>query len=304
MCHWFPRQDEAESAANAHQFTLYGGSRGPGKSYWLRWYLLRRLLRFSRDGHRGVTVGLFCENYPTLKDRQVGKIANEFPTWMGRVKDTQDRGLGFHVLPRYGGGALLLRNLDEAGKYKSAESRRSASTNSSRTRWRPSTFCAARSAGPAWHGRRSWRPRIRAASGTSGSSSTGRDREFPPELRPLADEFAFVEARPDDNPHLDASYWQMLETLPPALAQAWRFGNWDIFEGQVFDEWRRDVHVVEPFAIPADWPRFRALDYGYSAPSCVGWFAVDRADWRSLYLYRELYETGLAPRTWRSASSR
>ena len=109
LCRWFPRQHEAESAANTHQFTLYGGSRGPGKSYWLRCYLLRRLLRFSRAGLRGGTVGLFCENYPTLKDRQIGKIASEFPTWMGRVKDTQDRGLGFHVLPRYGGGALLLR---------------------------------------------------------------------------------------------------------------------------------------------------------------------------------------------------
>ena len=234
------------------------------------------MLRFSRDGHRGVTVGLFCENYPTLKDRQVGKIANEFPTWMGRVKDTQDRGLGFHVLPRYGGGALLLRNLDEAGKYKSAEF---AAIGVDQLEQNPVEAFNLLRGSLRWPGVA--RPPFLATANPGGIGHLWikqywRDREFPTELRPLANEFAFVEARPDDNPHLDASYWQMLETLPPALAQAWRFGNWDIFEGQVFDEWRRDVHVVEPFAIPADWPRFRALDYGYSAPSCVGWFAVDR----------------------------
>src|SRR3990172_2444802 len=79
LCRFEPKQVAASRAAAAHKFTLYWGSRGPGKSYWLRWYLLKRILRRAAKGLTGVVSALFCEDYPQLKDRQLGNIEAEFP---------------------------------------------------------------------------------------------------------------------------------------------------------------------------------------------------------------------------------
>lgn len=94
----------------------------------------------------------------------------------------------------------------------------------------------------------------------------------------------------------DKGYEKRLEQLPEAEKKALLYGQWDIFDGQVFTEWqnnpqgyrtRRYSHVIEPFAIPKEWRRFRTFDFGYAKPFAVCWFAVDQ-DGRA-YLYRELY---------------
>lgn len=107
--------------------------------------------------------------------------------------------------------------------------------------------------------------------------------------------FAFIKALPSDNPYLDASYWRQLDTLPPRMRRAFRDGDWNIFEGQAFSEWREDLHVCAPFPVPKDWTKWVAVDYGYAAPFCALWFAMP-PDKSRIYVYRELYETG-----WRAA---
>lgn len=67
-------------------------------------------------------------------------------------------------------------------------------------------------------------------------------------------------------------------------------GKWVGAEGAVYEEYRYETHVIEPFTIPAGWRRFRAIDFGYRNPFVCQWWAVD-GDGR-LYLYRELYRTG------------
>jgi hypothetical protein len=52
----------------------------------------------------------------------------------------------------------------------------------------------------------------------------------------------------------------------------------------VFKEFRRDVHVIDPFAIPKHWQRWRAMDYGNK--NSIGWFAQDPMSER-IYMYRE-----------------
>jgi phage terminase large subunit len=58
--------------------------------------------------------------------------------------------------------------------------------------------------------------------------------------------------------------------------------------GQYFGEFYRRVHVVEPFSIPANWKRYRAIDYGLDCLACL-WIAIDeRGDY---YVYREYAES-------------
>src|SRR5690606_34283710 len=61
------------------------------------------------------------ETYPELKDRQISKIQMEFPGWLGELKDTKADGFGFFLHEEFGGGAILLRNLDKPDKYQGAE---------------------------------------------------------------------------------------------------------------------------------------------------------------------------------------
>ncbi|MFZ1007888.1 MAG: hypothetical protein WAN65_13690, partial [Candidatus Sulfotelmatobacter sp.] len=116
------RQDEAFEAVKHFRFVLYGGAAGGGKSWWLRWANIRYHIRlFQQYGFRNTTSGLFCEDYPTLRDRQIIKLTSEAPAWLGELKEFRDLGLAFRLHERFGGGAMLLRNLDDPSKYNSSE---------------------------------------------------------------------------------------------------------------------------------------------------------------------------------------
>jgi PBSX family phage terminase large subunit len=66
-------------------------------------------------------------------------------------------------------------------------------------------------------------------------------------------------------------------------------GKWVVAEGAVYEDYRYDVHVIDRFDIPASWPRYRAIDFGYTNPFVCQWWAVD-PDGR-MYMYREIYMT-------------
>ena len=104
------------------------------------------------------------------------------------------------------------------------------------------------------------------------------------------EDYAFIPARVYDNTVLlarDPGYIRALMNLPEYLRRAHLEGDWDALAGQYFPEFRRDKHVCEPFALPAWWRRFRAMDWGYNDPCCVLWF-VCAPDGR-IYVYREEY---------------
>lgn len=88
----------------------------------------------------------------------------------------------------------------------------------------------------------------------------------------------YIPARLEDNPSMaanDPGYEQRLMGLgSEALVRAMRFGDWDIIDGAFFDNFRKDRHVIKPFAIPEGWMKFRAGDWGSAKPFAFGWFAV------------------------------
>ena len=99
----------------------------------------------------------------------------------------------------------------------------------------------------------------------------------------------FIPARLSDNPYLSAQgdYETMLLSLPEHQRKQLLDGDWDIKEGAAFSEFDRNIHVIEPFAIPRNWVKFRACDYGYGSYSGVLWFAVSPDE--QIIIYRELY---------------
>jgi hypothetical protein len=110
------------------------------------------------------------------------------------------------------------------------------------------------------------------------------------------DDYSFIQAGVKDNVALMASdpdYIKYLEALPPKLRKAWLDGDWDVYEGQFFEEFidRPDMesftHVIEPFEIPDDWKIYRSFDWGYAKPFSCGWWAVDHDG--VVYRILELY---------------
>ena len=85
----------------------------------------------------------------------------------------------------------------------------------------------------------------------------------------------FIPSKLQDNKFLGPEYVANLQMVgSDTLVRAWLEGDWTVIEGAYFDCWRYDLHVVEPFEVPAHWARFRSMDWGSAKPFSVGWWAI------------------------------
>lgn len=100
-------------------------------------------------------------------------------------------------------------------------------------------------------------------------------------------EYSFIRSLVSDNKALmdkNPDYAKQLSALPPKLKKAWLEGDWNIFEGQFFEDFldvpehysdRKFTNVIEPFEIPDTWNIYRSFDWGFSKPFDCSWWAVD-----------------------------
>ncbi len=117
------------------------------------------------------------------------------------------------------------------------------------------------------------------------------DRQYKRTENP--NDYVFIPARIYDNPVLlnnDPGYLQTLKNLPDDLRRAHLDGDWDLHVGQYFTEFRRAIHVCEPFPIKDYWQCYRAFDYGLDMLACL-WAAFDELG--NCYIYKELCEPNL-----------
>ncbi len=285
------------------KYLLYGGAAGGGKSYFLRWSAVALgSYYYNKYGIKDIPIGLFSEDYPTLRDRQLIKIKREFPSWLGDIKETQIYGLAFIAKPKYGGWIIMLRNLDDPSKYSSVEF--AAILVEELTKNKRVTFDDLRS-----------RMRFAGIADTKfvGATNPGeighgwvKGLWIKPDPRipdPEADRFFFIPAKYIDNPRIDIGYEkQLLGMSNPQKRRALMEGDWDIFEGQVFSEWRDQYHVLKHIDYPLNLcKRIICFDWGYNAPGCALWLAFtpeNRFGISRCFVYRELYQNGKTPEEW------
>lgn len=115
----------------------------------------------------------------------------------------------------------------------------------------------------------------------------------------------FIPALLSDNPTLDpvdpetgertGEYRAALEGLGAAEKAAFLGGDWDAFEGTVF-RLVKGVHTWDQAqftartghdTIPAEWTRWRVMDWGFARPFAIYWLAVDPRG--RAWCYREWY---------------
>ena len=109
----------------------------------------------------------------------------------------------------------------------------------------------------------------------------------------LPEDYVFIKSTVYDNDFIlknSPNYVRTLESLPEDRKKAMLYGDWDVYEGQYFSEFNREVHTIEPFPIPEGWRRYFVMDYGLDM--LAGYFiAVDEQ--KRAYVYKEIYKSGL-----------
>lgn len=282
-----PRQREFFLSGARH--TAYGGARGGGKSWAmrrklvllamryprLRILLLRRTLQELRENHI-LPLQADLAGYATFKkDERSFIFPNGSRLTLGYCDTDSD------VL-QYQGAEFDVIGFEEATHFKEE--------------WMVFICTALRTT------KKNFRARVyyTCNPGGVGHAYIKRlfiDRRFTSRENPR--DYTFIPAVVYDNRALmeaDPEYVRRLEALPAQKRRAHLEGDWNVYEGQVFEEFRDDAdhytdrigtHVIAPFAPPAGWQLYRSFDFGYAKPFSVGWWARDH-DGR-LYRILEYY---------------
>lgn len=280
----YPKQEQFLRARC--RYTAYGGARGGGKSHVARMKAELLCLRYA-----GIQILFMRRTYPELKENHLLPAMREL-NGIAQYKGTDKAFLfpnGSRLkfgycqydkdLLQYQGQAYDVIFLEECTQFPEnvfttmTESNRSSGLMQEAFRPRMYFTCNPGGVGHAWFKR------------------LFIDRDYKPTERP--EDYLFIQATVHDNVWLmehSPDYVRALENLPDDRRRAMLYGDWDVFEGQYFPEFRRETHTCEPFAIPDYWRRYVAIDYGLDMLAAY-WVAVDEED--AATVYQEVYEPDL-----------
>lgn len=258
--------------------TCYGGARGGGKSWAMRKKFALLAARYPE-----INILLLRRTLPELRENHIVPLRREL-NGVARYNATDKTFTfpnGSRIVAgycaneadvyRYQGQEYDVIGMEEATHFTEEQMQFLTTCNrNARPDFRPRMYytCNPGGVGHAWVKR------------------LFIDRQYNGKEKP--EDYAFIRARVYDNKPLmdnNPEYLETLENLPEDLRRAYLDGDWDVFVGQYFTEFRRDTHVVEPFEIPQHWNRFRAMDYGLDMLAVL-WGAFDELG--NAYIYREV----------------
>ena len=300
-----PNPKQVLALGEHHRQVGYGGARGGGKSWFVRWKAALLCLNYP-----GIKILITRRTYKELLNNHIeplkamlrglarynaGEKCFRFPNgssiWFGYCACDADLG-------QYQGAEYDVWFCDEAGQFLESWIQQIDACIRGVNDFPKRSYYTLNPGGPS-HG---YFKRIFI------------DKKYKEGENPQ--DYAFIQALCTDNQALMESqpeYLRALEKLPEKLRNAWLHGRWDIFEGQFFEEFRevpdeslcrragisqeqalaqrRFTHVIEPFDLNAGacrgWNLLRSYDFGYAKPFSVGYWAVDYEG--TLYRILELY---------------
>lgn len=106
----------------------------------------------------------------------------------------------------------------------------------------------------------------------------------------------FIPCRVYENKFLmdaDPEYLQRLEDLPEDERRQLLEGDWYVFSGQFFSEFRREIHVIDSSQLPKrtpDWRLYTTMDYGLDA---LAWYLIAENARGEAYVLSEIYESNI-----------
>lgn len=281
-----PYPKQIQFFKSTKRFIAYGGARGGGKSWAARTKAVLLALRYS-----GIQILLVRRTLLELKENHVIPLLillKDIAKYNAQDKEfifpnTSRIKLGYCAAEsdvlQYQGQAYDVIFMEEATQFTEFQYTTLMESNRSsgliKTKFTPRMYftCNPGGVGHVWVKR------------------LFIDREYRNKEKP--ENYEFIQSLVYDNQYLmnnNPEYVENLENLPEQRKKAMLYGDWDSFEGQYFDEFRRDIHVIEPFVLPAHWKRYVSIDYGLDMLAGL-WIAID--EHMHAYVYKELYEPNL-----------
>lgn len=279
-----PNEKQALFLTDTHKYIGFGGARGGGKSWAVRVKAVLLCLNYP-----GIKVMIIRRTYPELQENHIIPLCEMLHC---HAEDRTQRVASYNDSKKHitfpNGSRILFRYCDnekDAERFQGTEVDVlfvDEATHQSEEKMDKLSACV--------RGVNGFPKRIyyTCNPGGVGHAWVKRlfvDRQYKPGENP--DDYSFIRSLVRDNLALmqsDPEYVRKLEALPPKLRKAWLDGDWDIYEGQFFEEFadrpehyidRQWTHVIEPFEIPDGWRIYRSFDWGYAKPFSCAWWAVD-----------------------------
>lgn len=306
-----PNEKQEIAFREKHRYVAYGGARGGGKSWFVRWKAILLCLYYA-----GIKILITRKTYKELLNNHIAPLLvilngaakynksdkcftfpNGSTIWFGYCANDGDLG-------QYQGAEYDVWFADEAGQFLED--------------WLTNIDACVRGVNGF--------PKRTYYTLNPGGPSHGYFKRLFIDCRYTEDEhpedYAFVQALCTDNVALMESqpeYMRSLEKLPPKIKEAWLYGRWDVYEGQFFEEFRTEpdkamcakagisteqartegrwTHVIKPLDMNAGsrrgWTIYRSYDFGYAKPFSCAWWAIDYDG--TMYRILELYGCTMVP---------
>ncbi|MBQ8914593.1 MAG: phage terminase large subunit [Clostridia bacterium] len=283
-----PSPRQREFLESTHRYVAFGGARGGGKSFAVRLKAALMCLKYP-----GIRIMIVRRTYPELRQNHIiplKDLVGSIAVYRETTRDMTFKG-GSVISFRY------CRNVTDLDKFQGTECDVlfiDEATQFTEEMYDRISACV--------RGANDFPKRIYLTCNPGGRGHGWVKRLFidrQPRAGESREDYFFIRSLVTDNRALmekDPTYIKKLEALPPKLRQAWLCGDWDIFEGQFFEEFkddpehygdRRYTHVIAPFEVPDDWTIYRSFDFGYSKPFSCDWWAIDYEG--RAYLILQLY---------------
>lgn len=82
------------------------------------------------------------------------------------------------------------------------------------------------------------------------------------------------------------------QQLPPWQYSMMYEGQFTRPSGRIYECWDRAIHVVEPFDVPDDWPRYGAIDFGGTNTAAI--IAAECPESKDIFIVSEYHQGGLS----------
>lgn len=276
------------------KYTLYGGARGGGKSFVVRHKAIQLAMRYN-----GINILIVRRTFPELEENHV----RQFRTLLyGIAKyNTQNRIFNFPNgskikfgycntdadMDQYQGQNYEVIFMDEATHFTNYMFMKFTQCNRMSGEIRFNSL----------EDEQKFKTRMYLTANPGGVGHTWVKRLFVDrryEGKEKPEDYSFIPCTVYENEYImqnDPSYVESLENLPEKEKQAMLYGDWNVFEGQFFDEFNEEIHVFgDNVEIEQSWRHYRARDYGLDMTDCL-WFAIDEND--TMWVYRELARPNL-----------
>ncbi len=288
-----PNDRQSEFHARGETEVVYGGAKGGGKSC----ALVMEAFAYGLE-HPGAEIYMFRETYDDLEANLIQEWKKRVPPELYNYHETKHTAtlnngstVKFRYIrdkkdaDQYDGRSIDAIFVDELTKHEEASIQQLLSCLRSPQGFPPRfrASCNPGGIGHQWVKKRYIIP-------TQKGQKTYQDQIS-------GNTIAFVPATVYDNYAImmnDPAYVRRLENLPPKKRQAFLHGDWEMYEGQAFEEFDHDIHVIEPFEIPEHWFRWISVDNGYTDNFAWYWFAVDEEGF--VYIYREFTRQNQDPK--------